>query len=192
MGIINRPDLVEKLRRQFGILQSQIGSTLSDELLGVVIVDDVSGPDVDSEGHPLRCLGSSSSAAAVGFFSKVGLQNPVGSGLDIFVERVVLTRAATLFETIRVSAIAASPNAGIRRFLDSRVVGTPVGVTWDENATVSLGVEIMEVVALANLTLPIELGLTLAPGDSVHVQSGAANVAVSSAHFFWTERIRRE
>jgi len=190
-ALIQRADLVEKLRAQFGVVQGQIGGTLSDELVPVVIVDDVSGPDVVSSQHPLNAIGSSSSAAAVGFFSKVGLQNPEGSGVDIFVEYMLMKSTTDVTQTLRQSAIAVSPNAGVKTFLDNRAEGNPVGITWDENATVSLGIELIAL-RVANGMTRIDLGITLAELDSIHVQDAAANVAVDTVHYFWTERIRRE
>ena len=142
MAIINRPDLVEKLRAAFGVITGQIGGTISDEIIPVVIVENVDGPDVVSTQHPVTAIGHSDSAAAVGFFSKVGLQNPVDSGIDIFVERLAYMAAGNQSASLRTGVIAASPNAGLQSFLDLRVVGNPVGIVWDENATVSLGTEI--------------------------------------------------
>jgi len=192
MSIVNRPDLVEKLRAAFGVLRGQVGATLSDELVPVVIVEDVSGPDVVSTQHPVTALGSSSSlAGGATFFSKVGLQNPVGSGIDIFVELVLIFATASSQATVRTSAIAANPNAGIRQFLDRRVTGAPTGIIWDENATVSLGTEILEIRMIEGM-FQVKLGMTLAPGDSIHTQPSSANAALQTVHYFWTERIRRE
>jgi len=192
MALIQRGDLVEKLRDQFGVVQGQVGATLSDELVGVIIVDDVSGPDVVSTQHPVTAIGSSSSASAVGFLSKVGLQNPTGSGMDIFLESITISLEVDRDYTIRRGVIAASPNAGVQEFKDSRVDGNPVGLIWDENGTGSLGTLIWEVRGLAQLQVVVPLGLTLQPTDSVHVQEISTNSSIPFAGFQWTERIRRE
>lgn len=191
MALIQRADLVEKIRALFGVTQGSVGNQLVDEIIPVVIVEDVSGPDQVSTQHPLRAIGSSDSAAAVGFFSKVGLQNPVDSQVDLFLERIYISSQANGAINIRTSVIAASPNAGVKQWKDGRVDGNPIGIIWDENATVSLGTIVTSNVLLANTGKPIELGLTLAPGESVHVQGAAANLALFSQTFHWIERVRR-
>jgi len=193
MALIQRPDLVEKARAQFGVVQGQVGATLSDELVGVVIIDDVTGPDVVSTQHPVNAIGSSSSAAGgATFFSKVGLQNPVNSGTDIFVDYALFTIPAVVNLTLRLGVIAASPNAGIKVFADERVVGNPVGIIWDENATVSLGTELIDVTGAALGMIRIDLGVTLGPANSIHAQNNTANQALGTVAYFWQERIRRE
>lgn len=192
MAIIQRADLVEKIRALFGVTQGQVGGQLVDEIIPVVIVEDVSGPDQVSTQHPLRALGSSSAAAGgPATFAKVGLQNPPGSGIDIFVDSLFTSMNPNITLTVRLSPIAAGPNAGIKTWLDQRVDGNPVGVVWDENATGSLGTQILRFRGLSNVTLDVKLGLTLAPGDSIHYQQQSADLALPDLHFFWTERIRR-
>jgi len=192
MALIQRADLVEKIRELFGVVQGSVGNQLVDEIIPVVIVEDVSGPDNVSTQHPLRALGSSSSAAGgAAFFSKVGLQNPPGSGVDLFVSRISLISSAIQDATIRLSAIAASPSAGIKAWLDRRVDGNPVAVVWDENATATLGTQIFQTRSVARVPAIVELGLTLAPGDSIHAQQSTLNTALGNVHFFWTERVRR-
>lgn len=191
MSVIQRPDLVQKLRAAYGIITGSVGSTLSDEIVPVVIVEDVTSPDTVSTGHPLDAAGSSSSAAAVGFISKVGLQNPVGSELDLFLEYIHFMTSVSIVLTVRKGVIAASPNAGIRGFRDLRVIGSPVGITWDENGTGTLGTQIETVNAVSGDTF-LPLGYTLAPGDSIHAQGVNTNAAIQDVHFYWSERIRRE
>jgi len=191
MALIQRPDLVEKARAQFGVLQGEIGSTMADEMVGVVIIEDVSGDDVVSTQHPVSAIGNSNSQAAVGFVSKVGLQNPVGSSVDLFVERVVATSSTTPDMGIRRGVIAANPNAGLTDWRDGRVPGNPAGIVWDENATGSLGTQVLPLRMRAGNNF-LELGLTLSPGQSIHLQGGATNEAVEGTTFFWVERIRRE
>jgi len=191
VALIQRADLVEKIRELFGVVQGAVGGQIVDEIIPVVIVEDVSGPDQVSTQHPLRAMGESSSQAAATFFSKVGLQNPVVSEVDIFLERIALTVSTSGNIDIRQGVIAASPNAGIQFWKDRRVQGNPIGIVWDENATVSLGTLVMRPRIIANVTLDVQLGLTLAPGDSVHVQATAANLALTNQTFHWVERIRR-
>ena len=191
MALIQRADLVEKIRELFGVTQGGVGGQIVDEIIPVVIVEDVSGPDTISTQHPLRAMGESSSQADASFFSKVGLQNPVGSETDIFLERIDVMNGLAGPVTIRAGVIAASPNAGIKRWKDNRVDGNPIGIVWDENATASLGTLVQRVRVIANTFLPVQLGLTLEPGDSVHVQGDAINLAVTNTAFHWIERIRR-
>lgn len=190
MALIQRADLVEKIRALFGVVQGQVGGQLVDEIIPVVIVEDVSGPDQVSTQHPLRAMGSSNSAAAVGFLSKVGLQNPPGSNIDIFLERLDLL-AANASVILRQGVIAASPSAGIKQWKDRRVDGNPVGIIWDENATGTLGSQVQVVRIVSNTLVTIQLGLTLEPGDSVHIQGSATNLALLDQTFHWIERIRR-
>ena len=191
MALIQRADLVEKIRDLFGVTQGSVGGQIVDEIIPVVIVEDVSGPDQVSTLHPLRAIGESSSASSVGFFSKVGLQNPLNSGVDIFLERVLMGFAASGPLEIRKGVIAASPNAGVFGWKDQRVEGNPAGIVWDENATVSLGTLVTRPRITDSGIINLQLGMTLAPGDSVHVQAQAANSALTNQTFHWIERIRR-
>ena len=192
MALIQRADLVEKIRELFGVVQGSVGGQLVDEIVPVVIVEDISGPDQVSTQHPLRAIGSSSSAAGgATFFSKVGLQNPIGSGIDIFVSEINVLSTGVDESTIRTGVIAAAPNAGIKQWLDRRVDGNPVGIVWDENATVSLGTEIFDLRLDDGYNL-IPVGMTLAPGDSIHVQAKDANLVLATSGFFWIERVRRD
>jgi len=193
MALINRADLVEKLRKAFGVFQGSVGATLSDELIGVVIVDDVSGPDVVSTQHPLTAIGGSNVAAAAGFLGKVGLQNPATSGVDLFVDKVIVQASGARTLTIRLAAaLPATVTAGIKSFMDQRVEGNPTGVTFDQNATVTFGTQILELRLLTGTTFVVPLGITLGPGDVILVQNQTANQLVDSVEFYWTERIRRE
>jgi len=190
VALIQRADLVEKIRALFGVTEGSVGNQLVDEIIPIVIVEDVSGPDQVSTQHPLRAWGHSNSAAAVGFLSKVGLQNPVGSEVDLFVEAVDIGLDVANNISINQGVIAASPNAGLKRWKDGRVQGNPIGIIWDENATVSLGVLVTQY-RLVGETVRRTLGITLSPGQSVHVQARAANVALLTQTFHWIERIRR-
>ncbi len=190
MALINRPDLVEKLRAAFGVVQGMIGSTLSDELVGVVIVDDVSGADVVSTQHPVNAMGHGSASAEIGFFSKVGLQNPFGSGVDIFLNGILLRSSVIVSVNLRQGVIPGLPGFGDRLWRDLRVVGSPAGVVWDENLLGTLGERISRIQLIVG-KLYVDLGITLAPLDSIHVEGVSTNQEVQEVTFFWTERTRR-
>jgi len=191
MALIQRADLVEKIRELFGVTQGSVGGQLVDEIIPVVVVENVSGPDNVSTQYPLRAMGHSDSAAVTAQFSKVGLQNPPRSGVDIFVERLYWFAAGTIVQDIRFGVIAAGPSAGLKTWKDFRVIGTPAGIIWDENATGTLGTELQEVRSLSGESETVELGITLAPGDSIHLQGGSADEAVIQAVWHWIERVRR-
>jgi len=193
VAIIQRPDLVEKIRALFGVTQGQVGGQLVDEIIPVVIVEDVSAPDQVSTQHPLRAIGGSNSAAGgATFLSKVGLQNPLGSGVDLFVESVLPIFTVGTNLTVRfAAALPASPNAGITHWADFRVDGVPAGVTFDENATVSFGTELIGLRTLTNVIAYVDLGVTLPPGQVLILQNQTANLPIDNCFWFWTERLRR-
>lgn len=191
MAQIQRSDLVEKLRRAFSIITGSVGSTMSPELVGVVIVDDVTGADVISQAYPRSAVGGSQAAAAVGFNGKIGIENPVGSGVELFLEKVLVSfqTANGQFSIRRDLTPPAGRNAAISAWKDRRNQGNPSAITWDENATASDGTEMLLQAGLVNTVIPIPLGITLPPtGETVFVQVQATNATII-ATFYWNERL---
>jgi len=194
MALIQKNRLVDKLRRQFGLLSSDVGATLANELVGVVIVDDVSGPDVISVELPSRATGNSNSAAGgAATRAKVGIQNPAGSGVDLFVTSVYYRGRAAGAQTVQLRSSAvlpASPNAGLRSWRDLRKPGNPTALIFDENATGSLGTLLWEGSVAANNDIYLAgLGFTLPEGEALLAQQGSDNLALEVITFFWIERL---
>jgi len=82
MARVQRPDLPERLRRALSLREPGTGSTVSPEIVPVIILDDLTTPAVD-EGYPREVFGRVSAGASVGVFSEIFLINPEASRVDL-------------------------------------------------------------------------------------------------------------
>jgi len=186
---IQRAGLSEKLRRAFSIISGSVGSTISDELVGVILVDDVAGPDTIGEGYPARAIGGVSSANLSTFFSKVGFRNPADSGVDMFVEAAIVSIATTSTVTLRTGPLPAGAVDASRGWRDFRRRGAPACDIWSQNLTVSSGAPVSVYRMLQDTPYLVPLEMTLPPGNATVVwfQHGATNQEIR-ANFYWVER----
>lgn len=190
MAKIQSNSLVEKLRREFALHGQGVGTTISEELVGVVVVADISGDDVISEAYPKGCFGSEElGAGGAGFRGKIGIQNPADSGVDLFVETVAVHPDANGDVTVRTNpTLPAGPSAGTKGFRDARSPGLPAAIIFGENATASLGTQLFSWPCTSQRMNVISLGVTLPPGGILFVQMQTTNSPIDAA-FFWVERL---
>lgn len=94
MAIIQRSDLVERIRRAFGLREQGVGATLSPELVPVVLVDDLTGPSIDT-GFPRDVVGRASAGASVGVFAEALVTNPDDSRVDLVLYELWVRRINT-------------------------------------------------------------------------------------------------
>lgn len=92
MALIQRSDLVERIRRAFGLREAGVGSTVSPELVPVILVDDLTGPSID-EGYPRNVVGKVQAGQSVGVYAEVFLI-PQGTA-DLVVTELWIRRGNT-------------------------------------------------------------------------------------------------
>jgi len=189
MGLVERPSLVEKARRAFGIIQSGFGSTVSDELVPVVLVDDVTGPDTVSQGYPRYAFGNPQKAAVALENGMCILRNPTGSGVRIFVDTVAITLAAAGLCSVRralpgVVTFAASAR---KQWADWRVpvASQPAAQMGTDSAIGLLGTAFMSFRLPDTGTFTVPLGITIEPGnDDLVIGDAVVNQAIEAVFWF--------
>lgn len=162
MSIIQRGDLVEKLRRSFNILGGGGVQTLSDELVPVVLVDDVTGSNVLSTDYPRDCFGGVQQAATAAQLAINAFNNPLGSGVDCHVDFAVLQVAVSGNVQLRLADHAAWTQQ-TSFWTDLRVPATPAGRVYRGINPIALGDLVTRFRVSAQQPTVIPLGVILPP-----------------------------
>lgn len=186
MPIIQRPDLVQKIRKEYELLGPDAIATISPELVPVVIVDDIAERDPD--GPNLAAVGYSTCPAAAGSYSSVLLYNPSGSGKDLFLEQFVYAADNAGIYSLRYwNAAPATAGVVINRGLGS--LGSPVGQVGYRQDAVPTGAVFLQWRFLGNNgSVPFNPYAHRIPaGEGISVTFETVNVQLR-AGFVWTER----
>lgn len=194
MPVIQRSELVEKIRRAFNLLGKDVGNTISPELVPVVLVEDLTGPTI-SEGYPRRAIGQSSAGASVGVFSENFIINPTGSTVDLVIDEVWLKRSTAGQLRLYLGDVSALNNllgTQTKRWnVDCRTQTRPSANVDSRNqaALVTYNRDwIYDCEAGRWLVVPIQA--TLPPGKYLGVAPTASNLGCD-LFGYWTERLRQ-
>lgn len=194
MALIQRADLVERMRRAFGLRERGVGSTVSPELVPVILVEDLTGPSID-EGYPRFATAYSAAGASVGVFSEVFLINPAGSSVDLVLQEIWGARDGTAGDIqIRTGNAAALNNLlntqTIRSNLDLRVQRFPNATVNSRNQAAVIGSQWeFHVVGVAPTWVVIPSQYTVPPGSWISLVPTGNNTGIR-ARFYWYERLR--
>lgn len=194
MALIQRSDLIEKIRRAFNLYEHGVGTTLSPELVPVVLVEDLTSATI-GDGYPRRAVGHAEAGASVGVYSEAFLINPTGSTVDLVVDELWLRRTTNGQARVRMG-----PNANLNNLLgtqtrrwnvDMRVQDRPNATVDSRNqpATVTATRDWLFTLT-ANEWLVFPAQLTLPPGTWAQVVPDTNNTAIYTT-WYWTERMRR-
>ena len=194
MGLVQRPDLPERIRRAFGLREPGVGATISPEIVPVVLVDDLTGPSID-EGYPRTALARMVNPAAAGLYSTAIIVNPPESRVDVLISsfwiEVIAGGVSYSMRSGLVSTLPAPIAAGSEiHFLDRRVSGLP-GARIEYHQTAGyLTADFIIVLNTPSIgLLNIPLGLTLPPGRWFGASRTVVNQTIT-AWWWWTERLR--
>lgn len=194
MGLIQRADLVERIRRAFAIRESGVGATMSPEIVPVVIVDDLTGPTID-EGYPRDCVCQVEAGASVGVMAESFLINRVGSSVDLIIKELwgrIGAPGGNLW--IRTGVFASLNNMlgtqTYRSNLDRRVQLRPNSYVDSRNqaANVTGDTHLIYPVTQA-VTYVFPLQFTLPPGTWLGIVPGTNNTS-SALFVYYQERLR--
>jgi len=188
--IIQRPDLVAKVRKSFELTGPDAVSTISPELVPVVLVEDIT--ERDPTYLDKYCIEGAYKAAVAAQYTSSALWNPADSGIDLILDEMRVMGTGTDAYTIRfwnsdpgaVSGTGAA-NRGIGRS------GTPTARVRTNNAAAPLGATVgYERYQNTTIVLFRKEGLVrLQPGEGF----GFTNNTVNLPHFalyLWRERLR--
>jgi len=197
VGLIQRAEIAERLRRAFNLQAAEgIGTTISPEIVPVVLVEDVTGPTV-GEGYPHKSFGYQIVTASALVFSENMILNPINASVDLIVEEVWLWRTAAVgVIDIRKVLVVNIGAAFLRRYArnaDLRLQPeTNVQMWYRQQAAVLAGNYIMEAlnVPITGAPLILPLNATVPPGVILEFVPDVVNEGCNLMWFGY-ERVRR-
>jgi len=190
MALLQDPEPGQKVRSKYGVRDQGVITSISPELVGVVIVDDLSKPEETTTGLIRPAVGSHTlGAPGAGDFNHIQLFNPAGSLVDLFAEGVIVGTDTDQLLHIRISdsALATLIASTSKTFRDRRVSGEPFAEVRSDTPAGLQGETSVVVNLLASDPIIIPLGFTLGPGQDVMVATGTANTTLRVT-FYWEER----
>ena len=194
MPQIQRPDLAEVLRRKFDIVGSSSIDTLSPELVGVIIVDEII-PRLDrAEG-----IGSNSIVGDANDIAESGLENTDAERL-LILDKITIGGSATAVYRVRIGPPGGTVGAGGNIFAsDLRgqllVPALTLSAT-NLNSAGGSGNIFAQVRLLANTTWEFRLNLVLdvagtvrggTATDRIHTDMNSVNGTLSTTYEFHFE-----
>jgi len=197
VGLIQRADLTERIRRAFGIRESGVGATISPEIVPVVLVEDLTGPSVD-QGLPTEAFCRITAGASAGVFSECFLVNRAGSAVDLVLSQIWLQRSAAGQLTLSYGHVNALNNLftlNEMRYLDFRLGFSlktrPVAQTYSRNQAAVVSADTICAVhapATPNYTT-LPFPATLGPSQFLSIVPDANNTGCT-VQIAWVERLR--
>lgn len=186
---IQRPDLVQRIVRRYGIVGAQGPDTIAPEIVPVSIVDVLELEGAEEVG----CGMGANVQLAAAQYSQIQLLNPANSGVIALVDRVDLTIGGASSFVIGFYGTAL-PTATDVRLLDTRLTGTVPACKGykDDGASKVIGVTTQFVNGYASgyhEFYPVELEgrVVLDEGQGIVVELTTVNVSLWSS-IFWRER----
>lgn len=180
MPIIQRPDLVAKVRQTYDLLGPDAISTISPEMVAVVLVDDLTREKpVGKRAH--GGYGFSANPVNVGM---VGVRNPQGSGVDLYVEQVSMWSAAGTTLTLAEDYL---PNQTSSQYAwkDQNELGEPTGILCYQDVAAAGNVRAQVPVVALTAYYIRNANITITENNSIFVY-GAAGTR-TYAYFEWVE-----
>lgn len=180
------PDVGKKLRRRYGLMGPEPVQFISPELQSVVIVDDLTGPELHDVGYLRTCIQGANQAAVALENGHIQLFNPASSGVDLLVDAMIVAQftAGDIRVLFHDTALA---SAVVALFRDRRVTGRPVGQIRRTTNVGALGTQIFRTTIAAQDATIIPLDIILNPGSGVVVSNVTVNDNIN-ANYYWTER----
>lgn len=189
MPDINAPDIGRRVRRRYSMKGDSGIATLSPELVGVVLLDDLTGPEDQDVAIIRPAIGETQQAAVGGEQGHCQLLNPADSGTFVQVEAVLVILATAGTIIIGEHATALTSNGTNKVFRDQRVAGTPLAETRLQTNAGGLTDQDFARLALpaANESILIPLDLFIGAGQGLTIRAITVNVLLATT-WFWTER----
>lgn len=187
MPIIQRPDLVEKVRKAYEITGPDAVSTISPELAPVVIVDDLRQRQEDLER---RAVGHAVVAAVAGQYSQTNLYLPPAATATVLkVEHALVSTSGTGVTYLTDDSTTFASAADSYRWRDRRLAGgTQARMTKGTTAGAPGGSTWGQIPVQNNVTLDLELDWYLEPGYGICFHHRVVNTTLYVV-LFWKEII---
>lgn len=186
MPSIQRPDLIRRIRKQYGIRGSDGPTSLSPEIVPISIVDVATDADPTST---YLCTSGFQQTSAAGTRCHLQLVNPSSSDrLVRVISWSVAATGATNVEWGRYDTSVAGLVSNIQSFIDSRVEGSPVAFCRQNATAAAVVTSTVRWSLTTNIQneLPLE-GVTLEPGTAFVVSQFTNGVLTLRGAVIWTE-----
>ena len=194
MPEIQTPDPGRKVQLRYSLTGTSALTSISPELVGVVLVDDLRGFSVLDATFERPCfLSHPSTAAGAGNMPRIFFSNPVNSGVLARLNQAAFG-PSSWGALIRIQlAATAGPGttSAYRRFSDGRIfsLGGPVCGTFQDNPVLAAANDMAVIVSDAgwNPSELMPLQMVLPPDSSVvfTLESDGSGLGVQ---LWWTER----
>jgi len=180
--IIQRPDLVAKIRKAYDLAGPDAIATISPELVPVVVVD-----ELERDGDPYkRCIGFREQTAVAGQYGEVCLFNPADSGVDLEVEEIRAHGGGTDYPHLAVYN-AQLAGAGTRANRNTGLPGEPSATVAGATAAVPAGASIAKFGFTTNGNLLVlNPRYRVPPGEGIGIKANTVNL-LYIVSFWWSE-----
>lgn len=190
MPMIQRPDLVAKIRKTYELVGPDPIASISPELVPVVVIDNL--VDDDPGDSRLFAAGDIVVTAVAGQASEAHLFNPAASGVDLFLEHMhFVDETGSAFYYISYFA-AALAGAGTTINRNLGAAGEPAGRVLGAAAAVPIGVSLMKYYSntAGDAKRSHDQKWRIPPGEGIGFTAVTVNHTIA-ADFFWHERPAR-
>jgi hypothetical protein len=190
--VIQRPDITRRLQAGLQIKGRTASPQLGDVVQPVVLVDDFAHPSWFAQSVDREAWTWMSVAPVALNFSSVQIQNPINSGVMVFVHGVYIVTSGDTFVVGRVTG-SLQATIGTTDWKDRRIgaIQTPAVISRSGAgfAVSQIAFNIFRITGGAGemLPRPWPLDLVLTPGEAVGVERITVNTQLD-AGFYWTER----
>jgi len=192
MALVNRGSLIEKAKRAFGILSQGFGSTVSDELVGVTLIGDVTGSDQISVEYPRFALGSEVTGAAVATNAEFAAIQPVDSGIWSYIEAAYVLPSAAGTIQVRFGTIGGLTESSEKAWRNLAVPGAPSLFIGNKTNPTLEGALVGRFRSAGTEPFLIPLGVMIPPtGQGLIIAAQTQNVSLTVT-LFWKEILQRD
>ena len=187
--LLNDPGPGRKIASRYNLDGPSPITQISPEAVGVVLLDDLSGPASHDTLELRDAFGGTAQDGVANEFGHIQIFNPTNSGVDLIVDGALVSAATGGRTTVRAHDTAITTNLTTKGFRDSRVAGGPVGQVRRATDASVLGTQIaiFEIPAAESILLP--LVLIVQPGTGYAIARHTVNTQLTVT-YYWSERVR--
>ncbi len=188
MPELQSSDPSRKIRTRYDLVGTSPVPSISGELVPVVVVDDLTGFDVQSAEFERPCMVNEVNAAVVARFPRIALMNPADSGVLGILEWLWITGSGAMQIEIGIleQTLAIADRGAFR---DSRIPGVPACGTFQGDVAGPAERDfLIGIVITGNAPNQIfSLNMVFGPGFSIDVR-GSVNNTTLQVQYMWRER----
>jgi len=180
---VQEPTAAQSLQELYGLL-GKISLSLDETIVPVTIVDSVTGE------RERKAFGTLFTTRAAVEFSEVQLFNPANSGVLVFAEQVYISMGLASFAEVRIFDTPLTTAGTEQGWRDGRRAGNPAaGLRQSTNVAIQGARRLNLGFVVADERFPVPLGITLLPGQGVHVACNIVNIQVVASYYWWERNL---